>query len=398
MLTNRVFGLASLALAAAGVAFGADPIFYGYLNAGAIDLNADYSKYNHIAVIFAIIKEDGTFAYNDDAKIPELANKAHESGGKVLAALGGYAGSNNFSSIVRDENLRNQFAQHISDYIKEKNLDGVDLDWVYVGVDLTGCAVTDPANDSKNYLTFLQGLRKKLDDDFGPRNKLITLGVRVLPFEGPDGPVDDVSEFAKVVDFANLFQFDLNGPWGNTTGPLAPLNFQEGKGEQVSYTSAIDAWINAKWPANQLTASIPMYGLAFQAAEDMLADPGNQYQATTQDIPVGDSDDGPETGPCGGKESASGQWKWKNLIGQGVMSNPTTPNEPWSRQVDEQTKTPWLFNKDNKIFISMDDPDSIKAKVDFAKEKGLAGMNAYTIDMDTGGQELTNAIVNDWNS
>ncbi|KAF4589901.1 chitinase [Ophiocordyceps camponoti-floridani] len=395
-MMNRIFSLAGLVLATAGVTLGAEPIIYGYLEAPNIDLKADYSKYNHIGLVFGVVNEDATFTFKNETGINDLVNKVHEKSGKVLAGLGGSGGSDNFSSIVADEKLRNDFSQHISDYIREMNLDGVDLDWVYVGRDISGCATVDVANDGKNYLSFVEGLRKKLDDDFGPRKKLIAMGVRVFPFEGPDGPMKDMSEFAKVVDFANLFSWDLNGPWDNTTGPLAPLDLPRGQGEQISSTSAIDAWVDAKWPANQLTIGIPLYGRSTQALENMLLDRENQYQPISHDAPVGDADDEPRRSPCTGKTSTTGMWKWSNLVKQGVLKSPLEAEEPWVRQVDERTKTPWLFNRDTKVFLSMDDPDSVKAKIEVAKKRGLAGVNAFTIDQDTGNQDMTNAIVEAW--
>ncbi|KAJ1952532.1 hypothetical protein GGI12_006218, partial [Dipsacomyces acuminosporus] len=53
--------------------------------------------------------------------------------------------------------------------------------------------------------------------------------------------------------------------------------------------------------------------------------------------------------------------------------------------------TPWLFNTNSKIFISYDDPQSIKVKVDYAASKGLAGAMIWSVNMDYN-NELMNVI------
>ena len=60
-----------------------------------------------------------------------------------------------------------------------------------------GCNVVS-ANDSTNFLAFLQTLRNQN----GAEDLIITAAVWVLPFIGSDGnPITDVSEFAKVLDY-----------------------------------------------------------------------------------------------------------------------------------------------------------------------------------------------------
>ncbi|KAJ1931279.1 hypothetical protein FBU59_006768, partial [Linderina macrospora] len=204
----------------------------------------------------------------------------------------------------------------MTDYVSKYNLDGIDIDWEYPGRIGNTCNVFDPANDAPNYLKLLQALRSRLDSSFGSHKKLITLAVRVQPFDGPNGPLSDVSEFAKVVDFANLMQYDLNGPWNPETGPNAPFNFEQGRSAPFSFVTAIDAWTNAGWPANKLNAGLGFYGRSTKATVDMSQDPNNQYQAQSHDVPLGDSEDGPWYDACAGSTSNSGTWQWKHLRDQ----------------------------------------------------------------------------------
>ncbi|KAJ2817558.1 hypothetical protein FBU31_006183, partial [Coemansia sp. 'formosensis'] len=281
-------------------------------------------------------------------------------------------------------------------YVKANNLDGIDIDWEYPGRLGDNCNVFDVANDTPNYLKFLQSLRAAMDTAFGTRQKMITLAVRVQPFDINGVPSTDVSAFAKVVDYANLMQYDINGGWNNVTGPNAPFNFQQGEGLQVSFVSAINDWIAAGFPANQLTAGIGFYGRSTIALEDMTKDPTNQYQPQSQLVPLGDSEDAPWYDVCAGTTANSGVWQWKHLRDQGVLTSPGAAAAPWVRQWDSVSQTPWLFNPSTKQFISYDDPQSLQVKINYAASKGLAGAMVWSANMDYN-NELMN-VLHSWPS
>ncbi|KAJ2461348.1 hypothetical protein GGF42_000245 [Coemansia sp. RSA 2424] len=356
----------------------------------------DLSQYTHINLAFGIPTATGTFAFEGQSFVSSVVTELHAAKTKVLLSVGGWTGSNLISTILKDETTRKTFLDSMVDYIKTNKLDGIDIDWEYPGRLGNTCNVVDEAKDTPNFLSFLQDLRKALDTEFDKEKKLITMAVRVEPFDVDSAPSKDVSAFAKVVDFANIMQYDINGAWGELTGPNAPFNFEEGKGMQASFVSAIDAWTEAGWPANQLTAGIGFYGRATTATVDMTKDPKNQYQSQSKVVPLGDSEDAPWADTCAGTTSNSGVWQWKNLRSQGVLASPTKAAAPWVRQWDPVSKTPWLFNPEKMQYISYDDPQSIKAKIDYAASKGLAGAMIWSIEMDYKGELL--AAVTKWNS
>ncbi|KAJ1726264.1 hypothetical protein LPJ72_006394, partial [Coemansia sp. Benny D160-2] len=181
-----------------------------------------------------------------------------------------------------------------------------------------------------------------------------------------------------------------------TTGPNAPLNFEKGKGTQLSFVSAIDEWTKAGWPANQINAGLAFYGRATTAREDMTKDPNNQYQAQKKGVlPQADKEDVKSKDPCSKVTSFSGIWQWKHLRDQGVLTGTETAASPWVRTWDDTTKTPWLFNPKTKMFVSYDDPKSITAKVNYAKSKGLAGSMVWAMYMDYKG-ELLDTVIKAW--
>ncbi|KAJ2466989.1 hypothetical protein GGI02_004186, partial [Coemansia sp. RSA 2322] len=393
----------SVLLVALGLALGVaakaqgDQIVVGYYPSwkkAKID-GVDLSKYTHINLAFGIPAASGTFSFDGDSFVASVVTSLHSAGTKVLMSVGGWSGSNLISTILKTPATRQTFLDSMVNYVKTNNLDGIDIDWEYPGRLGNTCNVIDAANDTPNFLKYLQDLRAALDTAFGKGKKLITLAVRVQPFDVNGSPSTDVSAFAKVVDFANLMQYDINGGWSKTTGPNAPFNFEQGKGDSFSFVSAIDAWTSAGWPAGQLTAGIGFYGRSTLALEDMTKDPTNQYQPQSSVVPLGDSDDAPWTDTCAGTTANSGVWQWANLRGQGVLTSVNKAATPWVRQWDPVSQTPWLFNPSTKQFISYDDPQSIKVKIDYAASKGLAGAMVWSVEMDYKG-ELLNAVTQ-WN-
>ncbi|KAJ2453195.1 hypothetical protein GGF42_003861 [Coemansia sp. RSA 2424] len=343
----------------------------------------DFSKYTHINIAFGIPHQDGTFSFEDEWALPQILSQVHGGGAKALLSVGGWTGSNFFSDILKDSNTRNTLLTSMVSYIKNNNLDGIDIDWEYPGRIGNTCNVYDAQNDMPNFLRFLQDLRAQIDASFGAKQKLITLAVRVQPFDMNNSPSNDVSAFAKVVDYANIMAYDINGPWNADTGPNAPLNYEAGKGTPLSLVSAIDAWTGAGWPASQLVAGLGFYGRSTLAQQDMTRDATNQYQPQLHDVPLGDSEDAPWYDACARSTSASGTWQWKSLRSQGVLAGASAKAAtPWIRQWDSVTQTPWLFNPETKIFISYDDPDSIRIKSNYAASRGLGGVMVWSVNMD----------------
>ncbi|KJZ76818.1 hypothetical protein HIM_03695 [Hirsutella minnesotensis 3608] len=387
------FPIASLALAMAGRVLGGNVVIGYYPSWKRQYLqSADLSQYTHINMAFAIPAEDGTLSFEGDWFLSQVVMDLHGKGVQALLSVGGWTGSNHFSNIVKTQSKSATLIDSIVKYINMHNLDGIDIDWEYPGRLGNTCNTFDTQFDAINFLAFLQRLRWKLNATFGEKAKLITLALRVQPFDGPNGPVPDVSEFAKFVDYGNLMQYDINGGWNNETGPNAPLNYEDGKGLPASFSSAIDAWTRAGWPANQLVAGFAFYGRSTQALVDMMQDTDNQYQPQSNTVPLGDKEDAPWYDACAGSTANSGTWQWKHLRSQGILDSPTTAVEPWVRKWDAISQTPWLFNRQTRIYISYDDPWSLQAKVDHGLSRGLAGAMVWSANMDGTEQELLEVV------
>ncbi|KAJ2470527.1 hypothetical protein GGI02_002872 [Coemansia sp. RSA 2322] len=327
-------------------------------------MNIDWSHISHLNVAYAVPTDSGEFTFDGEWFLPQLVNDARKQQTKISLSIGGWTGSNRLSTIMRDTHKRATLIRAIGAFVEHHELDGVDIDWEYVGRQGSKCNKYLPNEDSANLLRFLRALRASFHARFPDSEKLVSLAVRVQPFDGADGPMSDVSPFAEYVDFASITAFDVNGVWSNTTGPNAPLQHQRNRGMPYSFSQSIDQWLAAKWPAEKLVAGVSFYGRSLTTRDVLTAKDGaDMYASFDKDVPQGDAEDAYWYDVCENVNSMSGVWQYKHLRDQGILKSANTTGDEWIRIWDEKSNTPWLYNPPMRRFISYDDPDSIDKKV-----------------------------------
>ncbi|RKP24076.1 glycoside hydrolase superfamily, partial [Syncephalis pseudoplumigaleata] len=221
----------------------------------------DYSKLTHINYAFALV-DTKTYAptIQTASTLAEVVKHAHRHNVRVAVSIGGWSGSGPFSAMAADPSKRRRFVQQTRDFVAKHNLDGVDIDWEYPGRETNG--VAGRKDDSSNFLQLLRELRSQL-----PKSKYISAAVRVEPFDGPNGPMKDVSAFAGPLSFVQVMAYDVYGAWSSTTGPNAPFDPVKGGTEPpVSFTTAAKAWTNAKFPRDKIVMGLAFYGRSAVAA------------------------------------------------------------------------------------------------------------------------------------
>ncbi|KAJ2871560.1 hypothetical protein H4R27_006729, partial [Coemansia aciculifera] len=132
--TNSVYAFATMAMSLASSVFGG-PVIMGYYPSWkrAQSANVDWSKYTHVNMAFGIPTSSGTFSFDGDWFLPALVTSMHSAGTKVLMSVGGWTGSNYFSTVMKDTGARSTMITSMVNYVKANNLDGIDIDWEYPG-------------------------------------------------------------------------------------------------------------------------------------------------------------------------------------------------------------------------------------------------------------------------
>ncbi|CAG8771046.1 8780_t:CDS:2, partial [Acaulospora morrowiae] len=270
-------------------------------------------------------------------------------------------------------------------------MDGVDIDWEYPGRKGMLCNAVSP-NDTANFLALITELRTALGND-----KLLTLAVRGETFDGPNGTINDVSAFAKLVNWVGVMAYDVSvddgsgADWTKVTGPNAPFDISDKTTNKISFKNAISNWVKAGMPESKIVMGIEFMGRSQKASASMSS---SQYVPRDPVVPKGDQFDGLWADPCPNAiPSYSGIWSWYGLRQQGILGctlSTTQDNSSgsWIRNFDDTTQTPWLYNRDTGIYISYDDPQSIYVKTLYTKQQGLRGVVIWDLAEDNGHELL----------
>ncbi|THG97608.1 hypothetical protein EW026_g4420 [Hermanssonia centrifuga] len=356
------------------------------------------------------------------------------------------APSRYFSPAVSNAQNMQTFATNILATYNQFNLDGIDIDWEYPGQPGNDGNIVN-ANDTANYLAFLQLLRNTL-----PPTAKITAATMTIPWADPQGnPMTDVSGFAQVLDWILLMNYDT---WGSSPspGPNAPLsnachNSTQGS---ASALAAVEAWTSAGFPPSKMVLGVPSYGYISRSSETVLQTRHIKHRRskthhtpihdlTEKILPTSGTTDSPlyadamKPTPVPGVMVANddggtdnGQVQFRDLINQGILqyipaipafgpnstsTDPETSAEltriafagqqitnlftalsGFERKWDACSSTPFLQSSSAKQVVSYDDPQSLEMKAVFVREAGLLGVNMFDVHGDTDQWDLTDGI------
>jgi chitinase len=341
-----------------------------YWNAGQI--KGDYLT--DLIIAFALIdKDDGTTIYipelRDAGTDPLFSNIWDEVAAvkkkfphlKVNVSVGGYTGSWNFSDLAADPAKRAVFTQNVIKWLKDYDLDGVDIDWEYPVGPEWGLEIKTRPEDRTNYISLLKELRDALTALGTETGKYYSLSTCV-PASKWFVTANDIESAAKLVDGFKLMAYDYYGSWSTTTGHNANLttNPDDPAWGGWSTKDAVNAYLDAWVPASKIMLGFAFYGKIWSGVKD-----GGTHGLFQ---------------PYTGLPYDQGNITWlqiKELL---------KPDSGYTRYWDEVAESPYLYNGDN--FISYTDEEAIKRISAYAKEKGLGGVFVWEYVQDVHGELL----------
>ncbi len=109
--------------------------FRGLINTDSINIR----RLSHINYAFVDVKDNRAWLHNEATdtvnlrKLSELKQKKPSL--NILISLGGWSWSKNFSDAVLTDSSTRNFANSCIDIVATYNLDGVDIDWEYPGME-----------------------------------------------------------------------------------------------------------------------------------------------------------------------------------------------------------------------------------------------------------------------
>ncbi|MGB3774369.1 MAG: glycoside hydrolase family 18 protein [Leeuwenhoekiella sp.] len=315
----------------------------------------------HINYAFANIVEGKVIegSKNDGAILKKLNDLKHVNEDlKILISVGGWGWSGNFSDAVLTEYSRQIFANSAIKFMQKHQLDGVDLDWEYPGQ--LGAGNTFRPEDKENFTSILKLMRKKLDSVATPKNKyLLTIatGANQKYLDHTD-----LKEAQAYLDFLNIMTYDFYTGGSKVTGHHANL-FQSKSDTSINPRSAnraVQQHLKAGVPAGKIVLGVPFYGRWWKGTDPKES---GRYQTATGN---------------------TGTLNYKNI------ADSLSQNENWKQAWDKKAKVPYIESKKDSMFLTYDNPRSLKLKVDYVKQNNLGGIMFWEFNSDNG--DLLNTL------
>uniref|UniRef100_A0A8H7Y893 GH18 domain-containing protein n=1 Tax=Psilocybe cubensis TaxID=181762 RepID=A0A8H7Y893_PSICU len=346
--------------------------------------NVSWSKYTHLTYAFAITTPDVNILSLDSSDVkllPQFVSLAKQHGVKASISIGGWTGSRYFSSNVRTATNRTAFVKTVTSLAEKYNLDGVDFDWEFPGIQGIGCNLVDP-NDTNNFLAFLHELRNTPTG----KNLILSAATFDTPWVDSTGlPSMNISEFSQVLDYIAIMNYDVKSNASVGAGPSSPLDDSCAPvGARFgSAVSAVKDWTSAGMPAHQIVLGVPAYGHSFVAAIPYLGGSNTTLQNpqflyyppyavnASRRGDRWDGDGGLDV--CGVLEGPGGIYTYWGLMEEGFLNQDGSVKDGILSRFDNCSQTPSLYNKTSGIYVSYDNAQSFAIKGGFIQAAGLKG-------------------------
>ena len=278
---------------------------------------------------------------------------------KVLVSVGGWTWSGPFSDMALTPASRKRFIDSAVAFVERHRLDGLDIDWEYPGQ--KGMDNVHRPEDRENFTALLAEARAAFDAAGAKNGKHYLLTIA-------SGASDEwlvhtqMDQVQRHLDFVNLMAYDQFVEGEPIAGHHAPLYTHPANPKQLSAATVVDHYVAAGVPANKIVLGVPFYGRTWAevaSAEQGLYQPGKM----------------PATRVGGGYD---------------VVAK-LASTDGFVRHWDDISSVPFLYNASRRLFVTYDDPESLRVKCRYVRERGLGGVMFWELSSDPK-HELLNAI------
>ena len=273
----------------------------------------------------------------------------------ILVSVGGWLWSTHFSDVALTHQSRAVFEDSVMQFLTRYDLDGLDIDWEYPG--MPGAGHPFRAEDKQNFTALLRELRQRFDAS-ARRGRRLYLTIAM----GASDEVIANSEMQKVqryVDTVNLMTYDFYEPGSESiTGNHSPLYADPADPKAASSADTVRAFQKAGVPAEKILLGVPFYGHEWGEVKDQ----NHGLFQVGKPIP---------------KAYAPFNVIETTMLGHG-----------FTRYWDEAAKVPYLYNPEQHIFVSYEDPESLKLKSQYVRSQKLGGIMFWEYFGDSNGKLL----------
>lgn len=316
--------------------------------------------------------------------------KEQYPGVKVLISVGGWTKSHGFHAAAANETSRRACANNLVAFMKQHELDGIDIDWEYPGIDRAPDP-NDPYDkgapggpeDMVNYPLFLKAIREALDVQGAADGRYYELTAAVgVGYDKIE--VTDPAEYSKYLDAVCLMTYDMHGGFESIIGHQGPLYANPNDthdplvNERYNVDWSVQKFLDLGVPAHKLVVGVPFYSRGWNNVSGGWDVDG----------------DGRSDGMFGtGSGSLAGKW---GIGGQSpyFAIKQLETQAGWEKYRDPYSMVPWLYNRSAGELYTFDDATSVSTKMDYILQKNLGGAMFWEFDGDDwkNGNDLINII------
>ncbi|KAH7195298.1 hypothetical protein DER44DRAFT_536499 [Fusarium oxysporum] len=313
--------------------------------------------YTHINFAFGTINPNTFLIEANDPEDVDMYErlmllKKKDTNLKIYLAIGGWTFNDPgptarvFSDLSASPARQRTFFKSVESFLATYKFDGLDLDWEYpVAEERSGREV-----DYKNFPVFMASLKKVMGT--GDKGLTITLPASYWYLQ-----YFDIKKLEPTVDFFNIMSYDLHGAWDQKANWTKP--YLNAHTNLTEIDLALDLlWRNDIKP-DKVVMGLGFYGRAFTAQSAACRKPGCLFS------------DPANAGECSQEK--------------GILLNSEIDIEVRNRNLK-----PELYKEEavkvvtwGKQWVSYDDADTLKMKVDRAGELCLGGVMVWAISHDT---------------
>ncbi len=267
---------------------------------------------------------------------------------KILLSIGGW-GAGGFSTAASNSTNMNRFIDSVSKILKTyKQIDGIDVDWEYPCSSIAG--IDSSPSDKHNFTLLLMKLRKMMDElsKIHRKKYLLTIAAGAGEYFTKN---TEPTLFVKYIDYVNLMTYDMRGSFTKITGHHTNLYPQKGDPNGPSVEKAVEIFNECGIPLNKIVIGAAFYARVWKGVKD-------QNNGLNQ----------------AAKTFGNQSYSYSVLVEKFINKS------GFRRYWDDNAKAPYLFNGDT--FISYDDSESLREKVNYVKFQKLAGVMFWEYSLD----------------
>lgn len=278
------------------------------------------------------------WTYFQSKEVDSFIKKAHAQKIKVAVTLKCF-NQTNIINLVTTPSSRTNFINNAIFAMNSKNLDGINLDFEYIG---------EPAKEVRDGFTLLV---IELNQELKKQNPDATLTIDTFADAASNTRIHDIEVLPEHSDALVIMGYDFHTPQSSSAGPVAPM---EGYGN--SLVGFMGSYLE-KVPSEKLILAVPYYGYDWPVAE------------------------------AGKNASVSGGRADVKILPYAEIAGATKNTQI---QWDENAKTPWYSYKDatGLRVVHFENTRSLGLKYDYINQKNFKGVGIWALGFDGKREEL----------